>query len=140
MFLGAYEYKIDEKGRIPLPPKFREQLREGLILSQGLEKYIAAYPIPEWNKIAEKLATLPPTRSKARRMNRFTFATAFDIEIDGQGRIMLPSRLREHAEIKESVIVAGVNNYLEVWSKENWEAEGALMVEEAWQTSESMER
>ena len=140
MFLGEYEYKIDEKGRIPLPPKFREQLREGLILSQGLEKCITAYPIPEWKKIAEKLSTLPPTRNKERRMNRFIFATAFDIEIDGQGRVMLPLPLRQHAEIKDSVIIAGLNNHFEIWSKENWEQEKALIVAEAWQISEGMAR
>ena len=140
MFLGEYEYKIDQKGRIPLPPKFREAFKQGLVLTKGLEQCILVYPLSEWNSVAQKMATLPLTRSKARRMNRFTFASAFDLELDGQGRVALPVPLRQYAEIKDTVIIAGVNNYLELWSKESWESEGMLISEQAWQISESMER
>ena len=140
MFTGEYEYKIDQKGRVPFPPKFREELRRGMVMSRGLERCINVYPLSEWQKMSEKLATLlPPTRSKARRMSRFTFATAFSAELDGQGRVALPLPLRQYAEIGETVIIAGLNNYIEIWSKENWEAETELMKDQAWQISEGIE-
>ena len=140
MFLGEYEYKIDQKGRVPFPPKFREELRQGLVMSQGLERCINVYSLSEWQKISEKLATLlPPTRSKARRMSRFAFATAFSVELDAQGRVALPLPLRQYAEIGEVAVIAGLNNYIEIWSKENWETESDLMKNQAWQISESTE-
>lgn len=139
MFLGRYEYKIDAKGRVPFPPKFREELRHGLVITQGLEKCITAYPLLEWKRIAERSATLPTARGKERRINRFAFATAFSMEIDAQGRVALPLPLRRYAEIGENVVIVGVNNYAEIWSEENWKAESDLMEKEAWQISESME-
>jgi MraZ protein len=139
MFLGEYQYKVDEKGRIPLPPRFKERLKMGLVLAKGLEKCITVYPVEEWTKVGEKLATLPPIPSKTRRINRFTFATAFYEDLDPQGRIALPSALRCHAEIKQNAVVAGVNNYLEIWSKESWEKENQQMMGEAWQISEGTE-
>jgi MraZ protein len=139
MFLGEYEYKVDAKGRVPLPPRFREELKAGLVIVRGLERCIMVYPLSEWLRIAEKMNAPFPYRSKTRRMNRFAFATAFSEEIDAQGRVALPSPLRQYAEIKETAVIIGVNRYLEVWSRENWEAESALMSEQAWQLSESRE-
>ena len=139
MFAGEYQYKVDDKGRVPFPPKFREELADGVMLSRGLEKCITAYPLEEWKKVSEKLATLPPARSNARRINRYTFGTAFELDFDGQGRIALPPALRQHAEIENAAVVVGVNNYMENWSKKNWEEEFAQMVEEVWQISEGME-
>ncbi len=139
MFLGKYEYHIDEKGRVAIPPKFREELQGGFVLAQGLERCIAAYSLPEWRRISESLAALPTTRSKARRMNRAMFSTAFDVELDRMGRVALPLPLRQYAEITDVVIIAGTNTLIELWSKENWEQEEALMTEQAWQISESTE-
>jgi transcriptional regulator MraZ len=141
MFLGRYEYRIDAKGRIPLPPKFREELKQGLVLTQGLERCITVYPISEWTSMADRAraATSPPPRSKERRMNRFIFATAFSTDIDAQGRVALPLPLRQYAEIGESVVVVGVNKCAEIWSEKNWKAESDLMERESWQISESME-
>ncbi|MFC1904611.1 division/cell wall cluster transcriptional repressor MraZ [Chloroflexota bacterium] len=140
MFLGEFEYKIDEKGRLPLPPKFRLELKEGVVLTPGVEKCITAYPLPEWKKLAASLTTGSLTSNKLRRLNRAVFASAFILNIDGQGRIALPVPLREHAEIEDEVIVAGANTYLELWNKEQWEEEKAASQEEAWQTIESLER
>lgn len=139
MFLGRYDYKIDAKGRVPFPPKFRQELRDGLVITQGLEKCITAYPLLEWKRIAERSATLPLARGKERRINRFTFTTAFPTEIDAQGRVALPLPLRQYAEIGENAVIVGVNNYAEIWSEENWRAESELMEKEAYQISESME-
>jgi MraZ protein len=139
MLLGEYEHKIDEKGRVTIPPKFRSEFREGGVLAQGLEKCIAVYPLSLWKRMAEKFASMPLDRVKARRRNRYLFATAFDFELDGQGRIALPLPLRRYAGIKNSVVIVGVNNYLELWNKDCWEAEQAIMNEQIWHIAESME-
>lgn len=140
MFSGEYEYKIDAKGRVAIPAKFRGEFWEGIVLARGLERCIIAYPPPVWTEIADKFSALPITRSRERRIGRVIFATAFSLELDEQGRVVLPPKLRQYAEIKETVIVAGINNYLEIWSKELWEQEQALMEEQAWQIAEGMER
>ena len=140
MFLGEFEYKIDEKGRVPIPPKFRRDLKDGVVLAAGPEKCIIAHSIPEWNKLADSLTSGTVAASKLRRLNRAFFATAFSLAIDNQGRIALPVPLREYAGIEDELIVAGVNTYLELWNKEQWEAEKSISQEQAWQIIESMER
>ena len=140
MFFSEFEYKIDEKGRIPIPPKFRSELREGVVLTPGIEKCIVAYALPEWKKLAATLTTGSVTPSKLRRLNRAIFATAFMLNIDGQGRIALPTPLREYAEIMDEVVIAGANTYLEIWNKVLWDEEKAASQEQAWQIIESMER
>ncbi len=140
MFFGEFEYKIDQKGRVPIPPKFRRELKDGMILTPGIEKCIVAYPLAEWKKIAASLTSGSVTPSKLRKLNRALFATAFSTNIDGQGRIALPAPLREHAEIVDEVIVAGDNTYLELWNKVHWEEEKTVSQEQAWQIIESLER
>ena len=140
MFFGEFEYKIDEKGRVPIPPKFRKELKDGVVLTQGVEQCITAYALSEWKKLAATLTTGSVTRSKLRRLNRAIFATAFSLNIDGQGRIALPIPLRQYAGIEDEVVIAGANNYLELWNKEQWEAEKAISQEQTWQIIESLER
>jgi MraZ protein len=141
MFFGEFEYRIDEKGRVPLPPKFRRELREGVvILAPGVEKCITAYPTAEWKKLATTFTSASLSQSKLRRLNRALFAAAFSLNIDGQGRIALPIPLRQYAGIENEVnevIVAGANNYFELWDKEE---EKGVSQEQAWQIMESMER
>lgn len=138
MFFGEFTYKIDEKSRVSIPPKFRQQLRNGTVLTQGVESCITAYPVIEWKKLAEDLTTGSITRSKLRQLNRAIFATAYSIEIDRQGRIALPSPLREYAEIEDEVVIAGANNYFELWNRDQWLREKALSREQAWQIIESL--
>ena len=140
MFLGEFEYKTDEKGRVPLPPKFRRELKDGVILTQGAEKCIIAYPVPEWKKLATTLTSASPSPSKLRRLNRALFAAAFSLNIDGQGRIGLPIPLRQYAEIEDEVIIAGANNYFELWDKDQWQEEKDISQEQVWQIIESLER
>jgi len=140
MFFGEFVYKIDEKGRVPVPPKFRRELRGGLVLTPGVERCIIAYPLPEWKKLADTLTTGSITRSKLRKLNRAIFATAFSLTIDAQGRVSLPYQLREYAGIEDEVIIAGGNNYFELWNTEQWEEEKATSQEQAWQIIESLER
>jgi len=140
MFLGEFEYRIDEKGRVPIPPRYRRELREGAVLTAGAEKCIDIYTPAEWKKVADSLTTGSVTPSKLRKLSRAIFASAFRLYLDGQGRIALPVPLREHAGIADEVIIAGVNTHLEVWNKEEWEEEKAASREQAWQIIESLER
>ena len=139
MFLGEFEYKIDQKGRVPIPPKFRRELREGVVLTTGVEKCIVAYTLPEWKKLATTLTTGSVTPSKLRKLNRAIFATAFSLNIDGQGRLALPTPLRQYAEIVDEVVIAGANAYFELWNRVHWESEKAISQEQAWQIIESLE-
>ena len=140
MFFGEFPYKIDEKGRVPIPEKFRRELREGVvILTPGVEPCIMAYPLPEWRKVAANLTTGSITPSKLRKLNRALFATAFILQIDGQRRVALPMPLREYAGIEDEVIIAGANNYFELWNAERWKEEKTVSQEQAWQIIESLE-
>ena len=139
MFYGEFDYKIDEKGRVPVPPRFRNELKDGVVLAPGPEKCITAYTLTEWKKLAATLTGGTLTRSKMRRLSRAIFSTAFSTKIDNQGRIAIPAPLREHAEIVDDVVVAGVNNSLEIWNKAHWEEEKEISQEQAWQIIESLE-
>jgi len=141
MFFGEFEYKVDEKGRVPIPPRFRRELENGIVLTPGMEKCITAYSLSEWEKLANELTSGGSiNRNKLRRLNRAIFATAFNLNIDKQGRIALPTPSRSYAGIDDEVVIAGVNNALELWNKKAWEAEKAMSQEQAWQIIESIER
>jgi MraZ protein len=140
MFYGEYAYKIDEKGRVPVPPRFRNALKDGLVLTPGAEKCITAYTAIEWKKLSATLTGSALTRSKMRRLSRAIFATAFSTRIDNQGRIAIPAPLREHAGIIDDVIIAGANTYLEIWNKVFWEEEKETSQQQAWQIIESLEK
>jgi MraZ protein len=138
MFNGEYQYKVDEKGRVPLPPKFRKQLKEGVVLARGLgEKCIAVYTTREWKRLSDKLAEQPLTGAKLRRLIRAIHGTAFDASFDGQGRIKLPDLLRTYAGIGDTAIVVGANARVELWSEEGWKAEQTSAEEQASQIIES---
>jgi MraZ protein len=139
MFYGEFDYKIDEKGRLPVPPKFRNVLKDGIVLTPGAENCITVYTIPEWRKLSTTITTSPLARSKIRKLSRALFATAFTSAIDGQGRIAIPPTLREHARIVDNVIVAGMNTYLEIWSKALWDEEKTSSLQQVWQIIESLE-
>jgi MraZ protein len=142
MFIGEYEYRVDEKGRVPVPPKFRtdEIKKEGLVLSPGMEKCITVYPLSQWKKLAESLTSGPVMSSKQRRLFRAIFSTAFNLELDAQGRIIIPAQLRKYAGIEDEVYVVGANLYMELWSKQQWLEERTASQEEAFQIIETMEQ
>ena len=140
MFFGEFEYRLDEKGRMPVPPRLRAAFKDGLVLAQGIEKCLNIYTHPEWKKLADTLSVSNLPASKLRAINRAFFASAYHLVMDSQGRITLPSVLRIYAGISDEIIVAGVNNYLELWNKEAWEAEKQASLAQAWQIIESLER
>ncbi len=140
MFYGEFGYKIDEKGRVPLPPRFRAAFNEGIVLSPGQEKCIVARTVSEWKKLADDLASSSLSPSKMRTLNRAIFATTFNTSLDRQGRAAIPATLRDYAGITSDVVVAGANNSLEIWDKKLWEGEKANAQSQAWQIIESLEK
>jgi len=139
MLYGEFDYKIDEKGRLPIPPKFRAAYKDGIVLTPGAEKCITCYTVLEWKKLSAKLTNSPLSRSKIRKLSRALFATAFSTRIDNQGRIAIPAPLRDHAQITDDVTVAGANTYLEIWNKTLWQEEKEDSQEQTWQIIESLE-
>ncbi len=139
MLLGEYELRIDHKGRLAIPVRFREAFRGSLVLSRGFDKCLIAYTTVEWEKVAEKLAALPLTQLNPRRISRFTFSGAFDLEPDRQGRVIIPLALRQYAEINEEAVVVGAYSHLQVWSRELWTAEKKFMSEHASEIAEAVQ-
>jgi MraZ protein len=137
--LGEYELRIDHKGRVAIPVRFRETFRKGLVLSRGFDKCLIIYTLAEWEKVAERLVSLPLTQLNTRRISRLTFSSAFALELDRQGRIILPPVLRQYAEIGDEVVVVGAYTHIQIWSKELWAAEKDYMSEHASEIAEAVD-
>lgn len=121
MFKGEYNHTIDTKGRLIIPAKFRELLGEEFTITKGLDGCLFIYDNEEWTKFEGNLRELPPSQ-KSRTLVRFFSAGAADVEVDKQGRILIPANLREFAGIEKDVVLAGVASRIEVWAKEKWDA------------------
>ena len=122
MFMGEYNHTIDAKGRLIIPSKFRESLGEGFVITKGLDGCLFAYDNQEWNAFEEKLRALPLSRKDTRQFARFFLAGAAEVEVDKQGRILIPSNLREFAGLLKDVVLVGVASRVEIWSKEKWDS------------------
>ncbi|MFA9375141.1 MAG: division/cell wall cluster transcriptional repressor MraZ [Lachnotalea sp.] len=120
MFMGEYNHTIDIKGRLIVPSKFREILGDEFVVTKGLDGCLFVYPNEEWQTFEEKLKTLPLTNKNARQFSRFFLAGAATCEVDKQGRILIPSVLREFAELEKDVVLVGVLSRIEIWSKSKW--------------------
>lgn len=122
MFIGEYTHNMDDKGRLAIPVKFRRDLSKGAVVTRGLDNCLFLYTKTEWEKLAEKLATLPISQSNSRAFSRLMLAGAMDVEVDKQGRVVLPEYLREFAGLKKNVVLAGLYNRAEIWDEEKWKA------------------
>ena len=122
MFMGEYNHTIDAKGRVIVPSKFRETLGDEFVVTKGLDGCLFVYDNHEWAAFEEKLKSLPITNKDARAFVRFFLAGAAGVEVDKQGRILLPGSLREFAELTKDVVLIGVGSRIEIWSKERWES------------------
>ncbi len=121
MFMGEFTCKVDNKGRMMLPSKFRDELGEQeFVITRGLDNCIDLFPIEEWKNIEDKLKKLQTTNSKHRAYQRFVMSAATKTEFDNQGRLNIPTSLTEHAQIDKKIIVTGMNNKIEIWSEELW--------------------
>ncbi|HAU66332.1 TPA: cell division/cell wall cluster transcriptional repressor MraZ, partial [Candidatus Uhrbacteria bacterium] len=120
MFIGEYKHSIDEKGRLAIPSKFRNDLATGAVVTRGLDTSLFLFPKEEWGKLAQKLASLPLGQSNSRAFARLMLAGAMDVELDKQGRVVVPEYLRQYANLQKSAIIAGLYNRLEIWDEEKW--------------------
>lgn len=121
MFIGEYRHTIDEKGRLAIPIKFRSDLAKGAVVTRGVDSCLFLYSQEEWLKLANKLSKLPISKINTRAFARLMLAGAMDLEIDKQGRVVIPDYLRKYAGIKKNAVVAGLYNRLEIWDEETWD-------------------
>ena len=124
MLLGAHEHTIDDKNRLTLPAKFRQAFADGVVVTRGLDGCLFAYRRSDWDRLVEsRLAALDPLSPEGRRLERFFYSGASETELDKQGRVMLPRELIDHAKLGREVVVAGVNDRLEIWDRTAWHKE-----------------
>lgn len=121
MFLGQYEHTIDDKGRLIVPAKYREPLGDNFIITYGLDVCLFVYSLEEWKTLAEKLKLLPLGQRDARAFKRILFSRATNCTIDSQGRVIIMKYLRDYARIDKEVMIIGVSDRIEIWSKDIWQ-------------------
>lgn len=120
MLMGEYYQNLDSKGRINVPAKFRADLGDSFVVSKGLEHCVSIYPKAEWERFRQELHAVPS--SKRRGLERFFFSGAEERSIDAQGRVLIPPQIREYAELDGEIVVIGVSDKVEIWSRTKWEA------------------
>lgn len=128
MLMGKYQNSIDEKGRMIVPAKYREELGGTCVLTRGIDSCLYIYPMAEWEKFMEKLSKLPTSDPNARAFVRHFYANAVECEIDKQGRIGIGQELREYAGLGKELVTVGILDKIEIWSKAKWE-ENSKMAE-----------
>ena len=121
MFMGEYHHSIDDKGRLIIPSKFRNDLGDEFVITRGIENCLFAYPKENWEKIVNKLETLPFTKKDARTFTRFFLSGATVAEFDKQGRINITSPLISYANLTKECVVIGTGDRLEIWALEEWD-------------------
>jgi MraZ protein len=120
VFLGTHTPRLDEKGRLILPAKYRDELSTGLVITKGQERCLYVFPVPEFTRITEALRTAPVTAKAVRDYSRVFFASASDEELDRQGRVTIPPSLRDYAGLERDCVVIGANTRLEIWDAVSW--------------------
>jgi MraZ protein len=124
MLLGEFEHTVDEKNRLTLPARFRKSFERGVVLTRAIDRCLAVYPKEQWERnVGARIGELEGLSRDDRRMQRFFFASAAEVELDKQGRVMVPAALMQHAGIERDVTVAGVYDHLEIWDRAAWQAE-----------------
>lgn len=127
MFLGRYDHAIDTKGRIALPARYRDHLADGVVATRGFDRCLLVYPMAEWIPLAERVSRLSISDPDVRALRRLLFADAADLELDKQGRVLIPAGLRDYAGLDREAVVAGMHTFIEIWSPEHWsDARSAL--------------
>lgn len=126
MFIGEYQHTVDVKGRMFVPAKFRDELGEKFIVTIGLDRCLFVFPEETFNIYKEKLDAISLANKDARNFTRFFFAGAAECELDKQGRIILPQKLRTYAMLDKDVTVVGVSGRVEIWNTEEWDKEHSL--------------
>ena len=138
MFIGEYKHALDDKNRLAVPTKFRSSLKEGIVVTKGLDECLFVYPKAEWITWASKVSTLPISQSKSRAFSRMMLGGAMEALLDGQGRISIPDYLKEYAHLKKNVIIAGLYGRLEIWDSELWQQYKAATEKESNHIAETL--
>lgn len=122
MLIGEYTHTIDDKNRLSLPVKFRQEMGKKVVLTRGLDKCVAIFTLKEWRKIADKLSNSSMLQADNRSFNRFMFGGAVESEIDSIGRVLVPDFLKMWGKLQTKVTVIGVESRIEIWNEKAWEA------------------
>ncbi len=118
--MGEYQHNMDDKGRVIIPAKFRDELGDKFVATRGLDNCLFVYPMHEWSILEKKLTSLPITSKNARTFVRFFFSGATECELDKQGRISIPANLRDYGELQKEIVIIGLANRVELWARERW--------------------
>jgi transcriptional regulator MraZ len=121
MLIGEYLHTLDSKKRLSLPAKFRKEVGRKVVVTRGLDSCLFMFPQAAWTKIAQKVSNLPVGQADTRGMSRFLLAGAVEVEVDGAGRILIPEYLKDFAELRSRVVLAGVSDRVEIWNEKTWE-------------------
>ncbi len=127
MFLGRHSHNLDEKGRLALPARYREELRDGVVITRGFDNCLLVYPMAAWAPLAERVSALSIGDPDVRLLRRMLFANATDLLLDRQGRILVPTELRAHAGLEREAVVVGMHSFIEIWSPEGWATQDELV-------------
>jgi MraZ protein len=122
MFWGEFSHHLDDKGRLIIPARYRPHLSQGAVLTRGLDRNLVIYPHSSWQLVSERLNQMPITHPTARALRRLLFSGAVELSIDRQGRMLIPSYLRDYASLDGEVLIAGMETFLEIWEPTNWRA------------------
>lgn len=120
MFLGEYEHNLDDKGRLAVPSRFRDELGDGVVITRGFDHCLMGFPRPAWEQLAQRVNELSLGQAEARNLRRHLFSGAADLALDRQGRVLIPQNLRDYASLGDQVIVAGLSTHFEIWAIERW--------------------
>ncbi len=127
MFTGEYRHSVDGKGRVAVPARFRTQLVGGAFVARWIDECLGIFPREAWDAFAAKVAALPVTNPSARTFSRFIFSGAFEVELDAQGRVVVPQGLREWAGLGTDAVVVGSRDHIELWEPDRWARYSAAM-------------
>jgi MraZ protein len=120
MFLGEFSHALDDKGRLTIPAKFRDELAGGLVVTRGIDRCLSVFPRQVWEGLAGNIAKLPLTQRSARDFGRLMFSGAADFIPDRQGRVLIPQGLRDYAQLDSEAIIIGLYDRLEIWNPDSW--------------------
>jgi len=121
MFIGEFHHTIDSKGRVAIPAKFRASISGGAIVTRGIDRCLFVFPSADWEKLAQKLTNLPLAQANSRAFVRLMLSGAADLELDSQGRVLVPDYLRKYAGLDKEAVVCGIYNRMEIWDAATWE-------------------
>jgi MraZ protein len=138
MFIGEYQHTLDDKGRLAIPAKFRNDLDKGIVITRELDHCLSLYPIDEWERRAVELSKIKTVQADPRSFVRSQLSGAMDLKLDSQGRAVVPDYLRDYAGIKRDVVVTGLYNHLEIWDADAWKKYSAEMEKNSNEIAEKM--